>query len=37
MVALRGNKMACVPLGDAVRRIKHLDEEIYHVAEVFFG
>jgi ATP-dependent phosphofructokinase / diphosphate-dependent phosphofructokinase len=37
MVALRGNKMACVPLDDAVRRIKHLDEEIYHVAEVFFG
>ena len=37
MVALHGNRMACVPLGDAVRRIKYLDEEIYHVAEVFFG
>ena len=36
MVSLRGNKMACVPLDDAVRRIKYLDEEIYHVAEVFF-
>ncbi|MDT5158056.1 MAG: ATP-dependent phosphofructokinase / diphosphate-dependent phosphofructokinase [Acidobacteriota bacterium] len=37
MVALRGNKVACIPLDDAVRRIKLLDEEIYHVAEVFFG
>jgi phosphofructokinase-like protein len=37
MVALRGSKMACVPLDDAVRRIKQLDEEVYHVAEVFFG
>lgn len=37
MVALRGNKVVCVPLDDAVRRIKPLDEEIYHVAEVFFG
>jgi 6-phosphofructokinase 1 len=37
MVALRGNKIACIPLDDAVRKIKPLDEEIYHVAEVFFG
>jgi 6-phosphofructokinase 1 len=37
MAALRGNKIACVPLDDAVRKIKPLDEEIYHVAEVFFG
>ena len=37
MVALRGNKVVSVPLDDAVRKIKRLDEEIYHVAEVFFG
>ncbi len=37
MAALRCNKVITVPLDDAVRRIKHLDEEIYHVAEVFFG
>jgi 6-phosphofructokinase 1 len=37
MVALRCNKVVAVPLDDAVRRIKRLDEEIYHVAEVFFG
>ena len=37
MAALRCNKVVCVPLDDAVRRIKQLDEEIYHVAEVFFG
>jgi phosphofructokinase-like protein len=37
MVALRGSNIACVPLDDAVRKIKPLDEEIYHVAEVFFG
>ncbi|HEX3560246.1 MAG TPA: ATP-dependent 6-phosphofructokinase [Pyrinomonadaceae bacterium] len=37
MVALRCNKVISVPLDDAVRKIKRLDEEIYHVAEVFFG
>ena len=37
MVALRCNKVVSVPLDDAVRKIKRLDEEIYHVAEVFFG
>jgi 6-phosphofructokinase len=37
MVALRGNKCVAVPLDDAVRKIKRLDEEIYAVAEVFFG
>ena len=36
MAALRGNKVVCVPLDDAVRKIKRLDEEIYRVAEVFF-
>ena len=37
MVALRGSRVVSVPLDDAVRKIKTLDEEIYHVAEVFFG
>ncbi|MET0622836.1 MAG: ATP-dependent 6-phosphofructokinase [Pyrinomonadaceae bacterium] len=37
MASLRGNKVVSVPLDDAVRKIKRLDEEIYHVAEVFFG
>ena len=37
MAALRCNKVVSVPLDDAVRRIKQLDEEVYHVAEVFFG
>lgn len=37
MVALRGSKVVAVPLDDAVRKIKTLDEEIYNVAEVFFG
>ncbi|HYH86827.1 MAG TPA: ATP-dependent 6-phosphofructokinase [Pyrinomonadaceae bacterium] len=37
MVALRGNKVVCVPLDDAVRKVKKLDDEIYHVAEIFFG
>ena len=37
MVALRCNKVVSVPLDDAVRKIKRLDEETYHVAEVFFG
>ena len=36
MAALRCNKVVSVPLDDAVRRIKRLDEEIYRVAEVFF-
>jgi 6-phosphofructokinase 1 len=36
MASLRGNKVVSVPLDDAVRKIKHLDEEIYRVAEVFF-
>jgi hypothetical protein len=36
MAALRGNCVVSIPLDDAVRKIKRLDEEIYHVAEVFF-
>ena len=37
MAALRGNKILSVPLEEAVGGIKRLDEEIYSVAEVFFG
>ena len=37
MVAVRGNKIQSVPLTDAVKDLKRLDEEIYRVAEIFFG
>jgi ATP-dependent phosphofructokinase / diphosphate-dependent phosphofructokinase len=37
MAAIRGNKIVTIPLDDAVREVKSLDEEIYHVAEIFFG
>jgi 6-phosphofructokinase 1 len=37
MVALRGAEIISIPLEEAVRDIKRLDEEIYHVAEIFFG
>jgi 6-phosphofructokinase 1 len=37
MVALRGGKVVSIPLDDAVQKLKRLDEEIYRVAEVFFG
>ena len=36
MAALRCAKVVSIPLDDAVRRIKRLDDEIYRVAEVFF-
>ena len=37
MTALQGNQITSVPLAEAVSGIKRLDEEIYRVAEVFFG
>ena len=37
MAALRGNRIIGIPLADAVGELKHLDEAIYSVAEVFFG
>src|SRR3989441_9352253 len=37
MTALRGTSIVSVPLSDAVGDLKRLDEEIYRVAEVFFG
>jgi 6-phosphofructokinase 1 len=37
MAALRGTQIVSVPLDEAVHNLKRLDEEIYRVAEVFFG
>jgi 6-phosphofructokinase 1 len=37
MAALHGNKTSSVPLEEAVSELRRLDEEIYQVAEVFFG
>lgn len=37
MAALHGNKIVSVPLEEVVSEVKRLDEEIYRVAEVFFG
>ena len=37
MVAVQGNKIVSVPLDQAVSQLKCLDEDIYRVAEVFFG
>ncbi len=37
MAALRGNRIVSVPLTDAVGSLKRLDEDIYRVAEIFFG
>jgi phosphofructokinase-like protein len=37
MASLEGVRVTSVPLEDAVREVKRLDEEIYHVAEIFFG
>lgn len=37
MAALRGTHVISVPLDEAVQHLKRLDEEIYRVAEVFFG
>lgn len=37
MAAIQANKIVSVPLEEAVRELKRLDEEIYQVAEIFFG
>ena len=37
MAALRGNRIISESLDEAVKELKRLDEEIYRVAEVFFG
>jgi 6-phosphofructokinase 1 len=37
MAALRGSNIVSIPLDEAVEDVKRLDEEIYRVAEIFFG
>jgi 6-phosphofructokinase 1 len=37
MAALQGNRVVSVPLDEAVRETKKLSQEIYQVAELFFG
>ena len=37
MVALRGDRIERVPIGDAVRQLKTVDPELLEVASVFFG
>ncbi len=37
MVALSGNKIIDVPLGEAVKALKTVDEDLYNIAKVFFG
>ncbi|MFA5156249.1 MAG: ATP-dependent 6-phosphofructokinase [Candidatus Omnitrophota bacterium] len=37
MVALAGNKIIDVPLADAVKALKTVDDDLYDIAKVFFG
>ncbi|MBU1905561.1 MAG: 6-phosphofructokinase [Candidatus Omnitrophica bacterium] len=37
MVALSGNKIVEVPLEEAVKELKTVDQEFYQIAKVFFG
>jgi len=37
MVSLQGNKIVAVPLKEATARIKVVDEDLYEIAEAFFG
>jgi len=37
MVALSSNKIIDVPLSDAVKALKTVDNELYEIAKVFFG
>ncbi|MFH1397458.1 MAG: ATP-dependent 6-phosphofructokinase [Candidatus Omnitrophota bacterium] len=37
MVALMGNKIVDVPLEEAVKALKTVDDELYDIAKVFFG
>jgi 6-phosphofructokinase 1 len=37
MAALRGNKIESASLDEAIGELKRLDEEIYRIAEMFFG
>ena len=37
MVAIQGNSIVSIPLDEALREVKKLSDEIYQVAELFFG
>ncbi|HEY0100818.1 MAG TPA: ATP-dependent 6-phosphofructokinase [Pyrinomonadaceae bacterium] len=37
MAALHGKRVVSFPLDEALREVKKLSDEIYHVAELFFG
>ena len=37
MVALRGNQIVAVDLAEATREIKKVDEQLYQIAQIFFG
>lgn len=37
MTALRGNRIVSIPLAEAVAGLKYVSEDIYEVAETFFG
>jgi 6-phosphofructokinase 1 len=37
MVALRGGKITDIPLGQAMRKLKHVDQELIRIAEIFYG
>ena len=37
MVALQGNKIIPIELGEAVSKSKTVDMELYNIAKVFFG
>jgi 6-phosphofructokinase 1 len=37
MVALRGNDIVRVPIGEAVKELKTIDQSIFDAASVFFG
>ncbi|HYT50035.1 MAG TPA: ATP-dependent 6-phosphofructokinase [Pyrinomonadaceae bacterium] len=37
MAALRANRIVSTPLSEAVGELKRLDEDVYRIAEVFFG
>jgi len=37
MVCLKGNKISSVPLSEIAKKTKPIEEELYQIAEVFFG
>ena len=37
MVSLQGNKIVNIPLGEGIGELKMVDDELYEIAQVFFG